>query len=70
MQYYWINKAMENGGVMTITRRRRKVKATMYWKHGKKVRGPESHTIPDALAALDQALGDDAADEMIEGGGV
>ena len=65
MKYDWIEKAMENGGVMTASRNVHGYVATIHWhKLGESVRGEHHSTLPDALTSLNSSLEDDAAEEL------
>ena len=63
----WIEMAMENGANMIVRESAGTYIAAMDWKSGNGIAagGP---TISEAMDALNQALGDDAANEASEGG--
>jgi hypothetical protein len=63
MKYDWIEKAMENGAVMTTSRNVHGIVATMHWHRlNESVRGDHHATLPDALNSLNSAMEDDAAE--------
>jgi hypothetical protein len=68
MNYDWINTAIENRGVMTLSMVNGRTVATMNWKGEDPVSGGSATTVPDAINQLNAALHEDAAIEMQESG--
>lgn len=64
----WIQIAIENGGFMDLQRLGSEFSARMRWRTGSVVLGSLCKTVAGALNALDTALAEDAANEMIEKG--
>ena len=63
MKYIWITKAMENGGALTAHYDGNFYCANIEWFFGKSIFSDPCENFADALASLDSALEDDAADE-------
>ena len=64
MKLDWIKIAIENKGVMTLSKNVHGIAATMNWNGKNPVCGERCHAIEDALQSLNDALTDDAASEM------
>lgn len=61
----WITIALENKGVMTLSKNVHGIAATMNWTGQQPVCGERCHAIEDALQSLNDALQDDAAEQTI-----
>jgi hypothetical protein len=69
----WIKLAEENGGKMevrTISLSRCRYSAVMRWPGGAVVCGPVKSDTESAIDSLDERLGEDAANEFLEGSGL
>lgn len=63
MKYIWITKAIENGGALTAYYDGNFFRANIEWPYGKAIFSDLCENFADALASLNSALEDDAADE-------
>ncbi len=68
--FSWIEIAMENGGRIDIQYIEGTFTARMRFPHRKVIIGRAFNRLSDALESLNDDLGDDAANEMIESGAV
>ena len=69
----WINQALAAGGVLAISSRKKGklwLRATMSWPGEQSVTGGCGLSVESALAHLEAALCDDAADQMLMEGAV
>lgn len=65
MNETYLKLAMQNGGVVTMSNPPQGIVATMHWSQlGSTVAGQPSATVIDAMQSLNDALEDDAANEM------
>lgn len=60
-----IKIALENKGVMTLSKNVHGIAATMNWNGQEPVCGERCHAVEDALQSLNDALLDDASDQTI-----
>ena len=63
MKYIWITKAIENRGVLKAYHNGNCFRADIDWFYGKTISSGLCESFADALASLNSALEDDAADE-------
>jgi hypothetical protein len=56
MQYDWITKALEEGGVMTISKNKQRILAMMHLGDRGSVMGDAGDTLPEALTRLNIAI--------------
>ncbi|MCX6602529.1 MAG: hypothetical protein NTV52_02930 [Acidobacteria bacterium] len=63
MKYIWITKAIENEGALTAYHDGNFFRANMEWRHVDAIFSDPCESFADALASLNSALEDDAADE-------
>ena len=64
----WIEIALLNEAVMTVSYVKKQYRATMNWRHCESVSGEGKDTITEAVESLNQQLLDDAAEEMADAG--
>ena len=63
MKYIWITKAIENGGVLTTHHDGSFFRANIEWRYVDAISSDPCKNFADALASLNSALENDAADE-------
>jgi hypothetical protein len=59
MQYDWITKALEEGGVMTVSKNNQRILAMMHLGDRGSVMGEAGDTLPEALSELNLAISDE-----------
>ena len=59
MQYDWITKALEEGGVMTVSKNKHRILAMMHLGDRGSVMGEAGDTLPEALSELNLAISDE-----------